>query len=157
MTEFTTRPLLWDDLKWLRDLRNANRRQFFCTDEITDEGQLYWWVNHTPGEEHWVIDVEDKHAGYFAFVHPNPQLPVFKTEPLRGHVHYLNSLLLEPAYRGQGLMQAAIRTRMSQDISYCGYVRWGNQPSLRTCEAVGLKQMGMFTNDYGTMHVLWRG
>lgn len=160
MTEFTLRPLLYDDLEWLRCLRNANRQAFFNTTEITPEQQLTWWVGHDKlvGDQHWVIDIGSKPAGYFAFVRPNPVLPIFATTPLKGHVKYLNSLLLEPTYHRQGIMSAAISTKMADTISYCGYVRASNIPSLNTCLKVGMRHMGLFEHDdYGRMHVLWRG
>jgi RimJ/RimL family protein N-acetyltransferase len=165
----TTRPLIWDDLEWLRCLRNANAAYFFKTDEITPEQQLAWWVSHPEGDEHWVIVevVKDglapgrdalRRCGYFAFVRPNPLLPIFATAPLKGHVKYLNSLLLEPSYRGQSIMPDAIRSRMRDGISYCGYVKEDNAASLRTCLKAGMKLMGLYQcEDYGRLHVLWRG
>lgn len=160
MTEFTIRPLQYDDLDWLRCLRNANRHVFFNTTEITPEQQFLWWIGHDKlvGDQHWVIEIGDKPAGYFAFVRPNPVLPIFATAPLKGHVKYLNSLLLEPMYHRQGIMTTAVRSKLNDNISYCGYVRVSNIPSLNTCIKIGLKLMGVFNHaDYGCMSVLWKG
>lgn len=152
------RPLQWTDLEWLRDLRNASRRVFFQSDEITPEQQLVWWTMQRPDEEHWVICDGERRIGYFAFVRPNPVLPVFSTAPLKGHIRYLNSLLLEQPYRGQGIMPLAIRAKMRDAISYCGYVKENNVASLSTCLKTGMKRMGIYECDgYGRLHVLWKG
>ena len=154
------RPLLYDDLRWLMNMRNANRHAFFKTDEINWDQQMIWWALQDKdwGERHWVIANGDKPIGYFAFVAPNPELPVFPTAELKGHIKYLNSLLLEPEWRGQGLMAESIISKMNDNISYCGYVREGNTASLKTCLATGMRDMGMFDHSkYGRMHVLWRG
>jgi RimJ/RimL family protein N-acetyltransferase len=152
-----TRYLKIEDLEWLRQLRNRYREAFFKTGEITPDQQWIWFSTRPWTDEHYVI-MADKPIGYFAFVSPNPELPVFQTAPGRGRIRYLNSLLVVPEWHGKGVMTSMVKPLISEAMSYVGYVREGNAASLRTCIKIGLEGRGIYEHPvYGRLHVLWRG
>jgi len=153
MSLFTLQLLSIDDLEWLRCLRNASRDNFFNTSEITPEQQSDWFRRIPYGDQRWVIWDRQTRCGYFSIERPKADLPIFPSDK---PVWYLNSLLVDPAQRGRGVIQAAAAA-FDPYLSYCGYVRKGNVASLRACEKLGLLDKGLYEHPvYGPIHIVWK-
>ena len=151
---FTLRPLESADLEWLRILRTSENDNFFTKLDSTPEQQLAWFKSRSYWDERCVILDGETRVGYFSIESLKPDLPIF---PCKKPVRYLNSLLVDPAHRGRGVIQAASMA-LRQEHSYVGYVREGNSASLRACAKLGLLDRGIYEHpEYGRMHIVWRG
>jgi len=153
MSVFSLQLLHRDDLEWLRNLRNDSRENFFNTAEISPAQQAEWFRTIPYGDTRWVIWDRQIRCGYFSIEHTKPDLPIFPSEK---PVWYLNALLVDPAQRGRGVIQAAADA-FDGMLSYVGYVREGNEPSLRACAKLGLVDRGKYIHpEYGHIHIVWR-
>jgi RimJ/RimL family protein N-acetyltransferase len=142
-----------DDLEWLRELRNANRSNFFSMQEVTPEQQRDWFRTMPWGDQRWVIWDRQTRCGYFSIERPKPDLPIFPSDK---PVWYLNSLLVDEVHRGRGVIQAA-GDALDGALTYVGYVREGNAASLRACAKLGLVDRGLYTHpEYGKIHLVWK-
>lgn len=153
MMAFTLRYLEAGDCEWLRCLRNESRDAFFDMREITPEAQERWFSACPWGDQRWVIMDGETRCGYFSIERPKADLPVFPSDK---PVWYLNALLVDPAHRGRGVIQAAAAA-FDDSLAYCGYVRAGNGASLRACAKLGLADRGIYNHPvYGPMHLVFR-
>jgi len=156
---FTIRPAVYEDIEWLRDLRNANRSDFFDKREVSREAQEAWWRGAMWGDERWVIEsvstISTRRVGYFSVVSPKADLPVFPTDgrPVR----YFNSMVIDEPHRGQGAILAATQAFDTASFCYVGYVSEGNGRSLRACSKLGFENRGRYKHPvYGYVHIVWR-
>jgi Acetyltransferase (GNAT) family len=159
---FSLRALESRDLEWLRCLRNDSRDAFFNMAVITPEQQELWFRMIPYGDQRWVIwDCERPEVvgwpalrvGYFSIERPKPDLPIFPSDK---PVWYLNSLLVDHAHRGRGVIQTAADA-FDPMLSYTSHIRKGNDASLRACAKMGLIDRGLYHHPvYGPMHIVWR-
>src|SRR5688572_1398420 len=119
------RPLTRDDLETVRDLRNANRHAFFDDREISAEEQARWFerLSERP-VKFYVIEKDGRVIGTISL-----------TETREGRE--VGNLVLDPAYRGQGIMRHAVEQLCAEPGTYFAEVKAGNDPSLRVFTATG--------------------
>ncbi|MEO8678748.1 MAG: GNAT family N-acetyltransferase [Vicinamibacterales bacterium] len=93
-----------EDLEFLRQLRNAERRWFFDRAEVTPEAQVIWFERmRLDQSNHWyLVRVDQAPAGCFSI----------KEDGDAGAE--VRSILLSPAFRGRGVMTTAITAAMDQ-------------------------------------------
>jgi RimJ/RimL family protein N-acetyltransferase len=152
---FQLRFLAYEDIEWLRDLRNVCRSEFFDKREVNPEQQEAWFRSAAYGDERWVIAAGDQRIGYFSIVSPKPDLPIFPTDgrPVR----YFSTMMVAPEHRGQGAILAAAPVFDLVSHCYSGYVGEGNHASLRACTKLGFTDRGKYKHPvYGLMHLVWR-
>ena len=119
-----------EDLEFLRQLRNAERRWFFDQREITPEAQAAWHRSLSANPDHhwYLVRVDDQRAGCFSI-------------KVGGDGRaYVGSILLAPEFRGQGVMTRAMGTAMDQLGSHLRYyteVLADNDPSLDLFNRLG--------------------
>jgi RimJ/RimL family protein N-acetyltransferase len=113
------RPLTKDDLETVRRLRNDSRDAFFDNREISAEDQARWFerLRDRP-VAFYVLEVDGRVVGTISI-----------TETAAGRE--IGNLVLDPAYRGRGLMQSAVAQLTTEPGSYVAEVKPGNEPSLR--------------------------
>lgn len=124
------------DINLLRELRNANADAFFDDTYITREMQEDWW---------WRLQ-NTHHVIQFYTIWLNKVTPVgFLSVQQLNHafcfdVRELGHLLLAPAFRGRGIMHAAItevRRLYSPLTFWVAHVKSGNAASLALFERQG--------------------
>ena len=119
-----------DDLEFLRQLRNRERRWFFDQTEITPEAQTRWHQSLAAnGNQHWyLVRVDGRRAGCFA---------IKVGDDRRAEVR---CILLAPEFRGRGVMTRAIVMAMDQlgsDLRFFAEVLPDNQNSLHLFNRLG--------------------
>lgn len=122
------RPLSKDDLETVRRLRNGSRHAFFDDREISAADQLRWFETLPQRPvAFYVIEEDGKVVG---------TISTTKT----AHGTEIGNLVLDPAYRGRGLMRQAVEQLTAQPGTYIAEVKRGNDPSLRVFEASGFAE-----------------
>ncbi|HEX6162034.1 MAG TPA: GNAT family N-acetyltransferase [Vicinamibacterales bacterium] len=118
-----------EDLEFLRQLRNAERRWFFDQREVTPEAQAAWHrgLAANPNNHWYLVRVDERPAGCFS---------IKVGEDGRA---YVGSILLAPEFRGQGVMTRAMAAAMAQlgDLRYYTEVLHDNDPSLDLFKRLG--------------------
>ena len=119
-----------EDLEFLRQLRNAERRWFFDQREVTPEAQAAWHKSLVANpDNHWyLVRVDDRPAGCFSI-------------KVGGDGRaYVGSILLAPEFRGKGVMTRAMGAAMDQlgtHLRYYTEVLHDNDPSLDLFKRLG--------------------
>ena len=101
------RRLVHADINLLRELRNANADAFFDSHYITVEDQENWWYEVRFKSEVQFYTIWINGVTPVGFLSVKPLGAVYGGESIFS-VREVGSLLLAPAYRGQGIMHAAI-------------------------------------------------
>jgi RimJ/RimL family protein N-acetyltransferase len=119
-----------EDLEFLRQLRNAERRWFFDQREITSEAQAAWHRSLSANPDHhwYLVRVDHQPAGCFSIKVGSD-----------GRA-YIGSILLAPEFRGQGVMTRAMGTAMDglgSHLRYYTEVLADNDPSLDLFNRLG--------------------
>jgi len=113
------------DLEAVRQLRNQHREFFFDTREITTDQQQAWFEDL--GQKpiaFYVIEQDGRVVGTISV-----------TDGSDGRE--IGNLVLDPAYRGQGLMREAVDQLTAAAASYFADVKRGNRPSLNVFRSAG--------------------
>jgi RimJ/RimL family protein N-acetyltransferase len=123
----TIRP---DDLEFLRQLRNQERRWFFDQTMISPEAQRAWHdgLGRDPHNHWYMVRVDDRPAGCFS---------IKVGDDSRAEVR---CILLAPEFRGRGVMTRAIRSAMDElgsHLRYFAEVLTNNDASLGLFKRLG--------------------
>lgn len=121
-----------EDLEFLRQLRNAERRWFFDQTEVTPEAQAAWYRSlQDDRRSRWfMVRADGARAGCFS-------IRVDETD--RAEVR---CILLSPRFRGHGVMNKAIgeaMTEMGDHLRYFTEVMPDNDNSLKMFERLGFR------------------
>ena len=125
---FRLRPLAEGDLETVRRLRNAHRQAFFDDREISAEDQARWFARL--GERpvrFYVIEADDRVVGTISL----------SDTP---HGREIGNLVLDPAYRGHGIMRRAVEQLTAEPGTYIAEVKAGNDPSLNVFANTGFEK-----------------
>ena len=119
-----------EDLEFLRQLRNAERRWFFDQREVTPEAQAAWHksLSQNPANHWYMVRVGDQRAGCFSI-----------KVGADGRA-YVGSILLAPEFRGRGVMTRAMAAAMDQlgdHLRYYTEVLSENDASLTLFKRLG--------------------
>lgn len=119
-----------DDLEFLRQLRNQERRWFFDSAIISPEAQEAWHrgLGRDPHNHWYMVRVGDQPAGCFS---------IKIGDDSRAEVR---CILLAPEFRGQGVMTRAIRAAMDElgpGLHYFAEVLTDNDASLGLFNRLG--------------------
>jgi RimJ/RimL family protein N-acetyltransferase len=121
------RPLTRADLEIVRLLRNQNRDAFFDAREIAADRQIAWFETLPPTSAFFVIEEDHRVVGTISV----------KEQPDGREV---GNLLLDPAYRGRGLMRQAVEQVTARPARYFTEVKPDNRPSLNVFRAAGFSE-----------------
>ena len=122
-----------EDLEFLRQLRNAERRWFFDQGEVTAAAQAQWFAQ-LASDQHsrwYMVRVDQRPAGCFAI-----RLDGLGNAEVR-------SILLSPEFRGQGVMTRAIGAAIDElgpHLRYFAEVLPDNAESLQLFERLGFQR-----------------
>ena len=122
------------DINLLRELRNANADAFFDDTYITREMQEDWWWRYTQSSRVQFMTIWLNKVNPVGFMSVTLQTPPMWSEGNLFHVAEIGHLLLAPAYRGRGIMHAAItevRRLYSPLTFWVAHVKPTNTASLR--------------------------
>ena len=119
-----------NDLEFLRQLRNQERRWFFDQTEITPEAQVAWHrgLAGNPNNHWYLVRVGGAPAGCFS---------INVSDDVRAEVR---CILLSPEYRGRGVMTRAIKSAMDAlgpHLRYFAEILPDNDPSLNLFSRLG--------------------
>ena len=121
------RPLTRDDLEAVRRLRNANRHAFFDDREVSADDQARWFARLGDRPvKFFVIEAADRVIGTISL-----------TETMDGRE--IGNLVLDPAFRGQGIMRRAVEQLTTEPGTYVAEVKAGNEASLGVFAATGFE------------------
>jgi RimJ/RimL family protein N-acetyltransferase len=128
MAAMRIRLLTKDDLEIVRKLRNGSRHAFFDDREISEEQQAQWF-ERLPGRpvSFFVIEVDGRVVG---------TISVSETP----HGREIGNLVLDHAYRGQGIMRRAVEQLTKEPGTYFADVKKTNEPSLRVFASTGFDE-----------------
>lgn len=119
------RPIGEADLEVVRRLRNSNRKWFFDTREVTVETQRRWFkALDTRPVDFYVLEVEGTVVGTASVT-------------TSGNGLEIGNLILDPAWRGRGLMRHAVAELTAAPGCYLARVKPGNTASERVFLANG--------------------
>jgi RimJ/RimL family protein N-acetyltransferase len=119
------RPLTAADLERVRQLRNQSRGAFFDDREISPGDQAAWFERlPTRPVRFFVIEVDATVVGTISLTETPDGVEV-------------GNLVLDPSYRGRGLMQGAVTQLTSEPGTYIADVKPDNDSSRRVFEATG--------------------
>ena len=125
MPAMRIRLLTKDDLETVRQLRNGSRHAFFDDREISAEQQAQWFERLRDRRvSFFVIEVDGRVVG---------TISVSETP----HGREIGNLVLDHAYRRQGIMKRAVEQLTAEPGTYFADVKNGNEPSLRVFTATG--------------------
>ena len=125
MPAMRIRVLTKDDLETVRQLRNGSRHAFFDDREIAADQQARWFERLGDRQvSFFVIEVDGRVVG---------TISVSETP----HGREIGNLVLDPAYRGQGIMKRAVEQLTTEPGTYFADVKKSNEPSLRVFAATG--------------------
>lgn len=119
------RPLAEADLEIVRSLRNAHRQFFFHDAEISSEQQRTWF--HSLASKPVDFRVIEDAGVVVGTVSATRSADAIE----------IGNLLLDPAARGRGLMQRAVRQMTAAPGRYIAFVKSSNTASLHVFEATG--------------------
>jgi len=119
------RPLTAADLERVRQLRNQSRHAFFDDREISPGDQARWF-ERLPGRpvRFFVIEADAIVVGTISLTETPEGIEV-------------GNLVLDPSYRGRGIMQRAVTQLTGEPGTYVAYVKPENRASRRVFEATG--------------------
>lgn len=128
------RLLTADDLETVRQLRNANRHAFFDDRETSVEDQRRWFERLAQRPVRFmVIELDERVIGTISVAETSAGTEI-------------GNLILDPQYRGRGIMRRAIEQLTVEPGRYVAEIKAANEPSQRVFAAAG------FTPDVIRVH-----
>jgi RimJ/RimL family protein N-acetyltransferase len=122
------RPIGSTDLEAVRLLRNHNRECFFDTREISAAQQIEWFERlHTKPVTFLVIEEDGLVVGTISVT-------------MRPGDREVGNIVLDPAYRGRGLMRRAVEQLTAPPGDYVADVKAGNTSSLNVFRGAGFSE-----------------
>lgn len=122
-----------NDLEFVRQLRNANRKWFFDSQEISPEQQKKWFKSLYSGDlrfRFYIIWLDDQRAG------------TVSRKYLKQDVTEIGNLMLIPEAQGKGIMTDVIRKlRVRDNHFYIAFVKPSNKKSLAVFERAGFARI----------------
>lgn len=113
------------DLDVVRELRNRNREWFFDDREITAAQQAAWFES-----------LRGKSVRFYVIEHAGAVIGTISID--QGEVGMeVGNLILDPRYRGQGLMAEAVAELCRAPGTYYARVKPGNDASVNVFERAG--------------------
>jgi RimJ/RimL family protein N-acetyltransferase len=122
------RPIASGDLERVRLLRNQSRESFFDSREISAARQREWFENlRSKPTTFFVIEEDGVVVGTISVT-------------ARVDDQEIGNIILDPAYRGRGLMRRAVEQLTAAPGDYFADVKAGNTPSLNVFRATGFSE-----------------
>ena len=122
------RPIARTDLERVRLLRNQSRASFFDSREISEVRQRDWFES-----------LPSKPISFFVIEEDGMVVGTISVT-VRVDDHEIGNIILDPAYRGRGLMRRAVAQLTAAPGDYFADVKAGNTPSLNVFRATGFSE-----------------